>query len=48
MLTPVEEKALFSTLSAMVKAGLSIIFITHKLKEVIEASTRVTFSEVEK
>jgi simple sugar transport system ATP-binding protein len=42
MLTPVEEKALFSTLSAMVKAGLSIIFITHKLKEVIEASTRVT------
>jgi general nucleoside transport system ATP-binding protein len=42
MLTPVEEKALFSTLSAMVKAGLSIIFITHKLKEVIEASTRIT------
>lgn len=42
MLTPVEEKALFSTLFAMVKAGLSIIFITHKLKEVIEASTRVT------
>ena len=42
MLTPVEEKALFSTLSAMVKAGLSIIFITHKLREVIEASTRVT------
>jgi general nucleoside transport system ATP-binding protein len=42
MLTPVEEKALFSTLSAMVKAGLSIIFITHKLKEVMEASTRVT------
>lgn len=42
MLTPVEEKALFSTLSAMVKAGLSIIFITHKLKEVVEVSTRVT------
>jgi simple sugar transport system ATP-binding protein len=42
MLTPVEEKALFSTLSAMVKAGLSIIFITHKLREVMEASTRVT------
>ena len=40
MLTPVEE--LFSTLSAMVKAGLSIIFITHKLKEVVEVSTRVT------
>jgi general nucleoside transport system ATP-binding protein len=42
MLTPVEEKALFSTLSAMVKEGLSIIFITHKLQEVIAASTRVT------
>src|SRR5215204_6321425 len=28
--------------TSMVKAGLSIIFITHKLKEVIEASTRVT------
>jgi simple sugar transport system ATP-binding protein len=42
MLTPVEEKALFSTLSAMVKAGLSIIFITHKLKEIVEVSTRVT------
>jgi len=26
----------------MVKAGLSIIFITHKLKEVVEVSTRVT------
>lgn len=42
MLTPQEEKALFATLESMVKQGLSIIFITHKLHEVMEASTRVT------
>ena len=42
MLTPIEEKALFTTLHSMVKQGLSIIFITHKLHEVMEASTRVT------
>ncbi len=42
MLTPQEEKALFSTLQSMVKQGLSIIFITHKLHEVMEASNRVT------
>lgn len=42
MLTPQEEKALFSTLQSMVNQGLSIIFITHKLREVMEASNRVT------
>lgn len=42
MLTPQEEKALFSTLQSMVRQGLSIIFITHKLREVMEASNRVT------
>ena len=42
MLTPGEEKALFSTLQSMVRQGLSIIFITHKLHEVMEASNRVT------
>jgi ABC-type uncharacterized transport system ATPase subunit len=42
MLTPQEEKALFSTLQSMVNQGLSIIFITHKLHEVMEASNRVT------
>ena len=45
-LPPWKKKFLFSTLSAMVKAGLSIIFITHKLQEVIEAGTRVTVLEV--
>jgi simple sugar transport system ATP-binding protein len=42
MLTPQEEKALFSTLQSMVRQGLSIIFITHKLHEVMEVSNRVT------
>src|ERR671910_3872312 len=42
MLTPQEEKSLFSTLQSMVRQGLSIIFITHKLHEVMEASNRVT------
>jgi simple sugar transport system ATP-binding protein len=42
MLTPQEEKALFFTLKSMVKQGLSIIFITHKLHEVMEATNRVT------
>jgi ABC-type uncharacterized transport system ATPase subunit len=42
MLTPQEEKALFATLQSMVKQGLSIIFITHKLHEVMEATNRVT------
>jgi general nucleoside transport system ATP-binding protein len=42
MLTPQEEKALFSTLHSMVKQGLSIIFITHKLHEVMEVTDRVT------
>ncbi len=42
MLTPQEEKSLFETLQSMVTQGLSIIFITHKLQEVMAVSTRVT------
>ena len=42
MLTPQEEKSLFAILQSMVDQGLSIIFITHKLHEVMVASTRVT------
>jgi general nucleoside transport system ATP-binding protein len=42
MLTPKEEEALFEVLKSMVKQGLSIIFITHKLREVMEVSNRVT------
>jgi ABC-type uncharacterized transport system ATPase subunit len=42
MLTPKEEEGLFEVLKSMVSQGLSIIFITHKLHEVMEVSDRVT------
>ena len=42
VLTPQEVKQLFSTLRTLVDAGLTIIFITHKLDEVMEVSDRVT------
>lgn len=42
VLTPQESEQLFSVLKQMKKDGLSIIFITHKLKEVMAVSDRVT------
>jgi len=42
VLTPQEVKALFGTLHTLVEAGLTVIFITHKLNEVMEISHRVT------
>ena len=41
VLTPQESEALFATLSQMVAQGLSIIFISHKLAEVLRVSHRV-------
>ncbi|MDM0116196.1 ABC transporter ATP-binding protein [Variovorax sp. J22R133] len=41
VLTPQESEALFATLSQMVAQGLSIIFISHKLPEVLRVSHRV-------
>ena len=41
VLTPQESEALFGTLSQMVAQGLSIIFISHKLAEVLRVSHRV-------
>ena len=41
VLTPQESEALFNTLGQMVAQGLSIIFISHKLAEVLRVSTRV-------
>jgi simple sugar transport system ATP-binding protein len=41
VLTPQESEALFTSLSTMVKQGLSIIFISHKLPEVLRVSHRV-------
>jgi ABC-type uncharacterized transport system ATPase subunit len=41
VLTPQESEALFDTLGQMVTEGLSIIFISHKLGEVLRVSHRV-------
>lgn len=42
VLTPPEADRLFSVLHRMKEEGLAIIFITHKLKEVMQVSDRVT------
>lgn len=42
VLTPQEVNALFGTLRTLVNDGLTIVFITHKLDEVMEVSDRVT------
>ncbi|MBC7434769.1 MAG: ABC transporter ATP-binding protein [Bdellovibrionales bacterium] len=41
VLTPQESEALFATLAQMVAQGLSIIFISHKLGEVLRVSSRI-------
>ena len=41
VLTPAEALALFDVLEHMVKQGLSIIFISHKLGEVLRVSHRI-------
>ena len=41
VLTPQESEALFETLTQMVAQGLSILFISHKLGEVLRVSHRV-------
>lgn len=40
VLTPQESETLFRTLRLMVCEGLSVIFISHKLKEVVKVSDR--------
>lgn len=42
VLTPVEAERLFETLERLVEDGLSVILITHKLKEVKSVTDRVT------
>jgi general nucleoside transport system ATP-binding protein len=42
VLTPQETKELFVVLRDLQKAGKTIIFISHKLKEVLEISDRIT------
>ena len=42
MLTPQEVDRLFASLRGMVDTGMSVIFITHKLPEVLAACARIT------
>ena len=42
ILTPQEAENLFKTIREMLKYGASVIFISHKLKEVLEISDRIT------
>lgn len=42
VLTPQETESLFSTLFSLVNQGKSVIFISHKLDEVMAISSRVT------
>ncbi len=42
VLTPQEADALFSTVRAMCAAGKAVVFISHKLGEVMEVSDRIT------
>jgi simple sugar transport system ATP-binding protein len=41
VLTPQETEGLFSIMRTLLERGVSIIFISHKLKEVLEICTRV-------
>jgi simple sugar transport system ATP-binding protein len=41
VLTPAEAEALFATLKLLVAQGLSVVFISHKLAEVLAVSDRV-------
>lgn len=41
VLTPQETEALFATLRKLTQSGLSIVFISHKLQEVMAVSDRV-------
>jgi simple sugar transport system ATP-binding protein len=42
VLTPQETRELFATMRALAESGRSIIFITHKLREVIAVSDRIS------
>jgi len=42
VLTPQEVRELFATLRSMTERGHSIIFISHKLDEVLDIANRVT------
>ena len=41
VLTPAESESLFGTLRQLIEQGLSVIFISHKLDEVLRVSHRI-------
>jgi simple sugar transport system ATP-binding protein len=48
VLTPQEVEELFQVIHSLIDQGKSIIFITHKLKEVLSIATRITVLRVGK
>ncbi len=42
VLTPQESQTLFATLRSLARAGRTVIFISHKLEEVLRAADRIT------
>jgi general nucleoside transport system ATP-binding protein len=42
VLTPQEARELFDILKTLIREGMSVIFITHKLHEVLEIADRIT------
>jgi ABC-type uncharacterized transport system ATPase subunit len=42
VLTPQEVEGLFQVIHSLIDKGISVIFITHKLKEVMEIADRIT------
>ncbi len=42
VLTPQESEALFAAIKGLVARGLAVVFISHKMQEVLETSDRVT------
>ena len=48
LLTPGEARALFRVLKAMASEGHGVVFITHKMKEVMEISDRITILKLGK
>ena len=42
VLTPMETEELFGIIRGLAKAGTTIVFITHKLNEVLEVADRIT------
>jgi len=42
VLTPQESQALFATLRSLARSGRTVVFISHKLEEVLRAADRIT------